>query len=181
MCKLINKIKMQKVLFGIFFPLTLVFVFPSLLKSQENRQLTQEVEDKRAQKRIALVIGNGAYTKAKALPNPPNDAADTAKALKELGFEVISGVNQDKRQMDCFDPRIRRETINVGGIGLFYYAGHGLQVGGENYLVPVDADIPEEDEVVVFGSFDQLCAVKNGNGEKRFEHHHSRTLANRSL
>src|SRR5688500_18199586 len=69
--------------------------------AQNTRELTQESEDKKtSQKRVALVIGNAAYTKAKPLANPSNDAGDMAKALKELGFEVISGVNQNKRQME---------------------------------------------------------------------------------
>lgn len=113
------------------------------VKAQKNRQLVQE-EGK--EKRIALIIGNGAYQKAKALPNPPNDAADMAKTLKDLGFEVLSGVNQNKRQMETLIREFGAKLSN-GGVGLFYYAGHGIQVSGENYLIPVDADIPEEDEV----------------------------------
>jgi hypothetical protein len=112
--------------------------------SAQNRQLEQE--NNNTQKRIALVIGNGAYTKAKALPNPANDAADMAQALKDLGFEVLSGTNLNKRQMENLIREFGAKLAN-GGTGLFYYAGHGIQVGGENYLVPVEADIPEEDEV----------------------------------
>lgn len=97
-------------------------------------------------KRIALVIGNSAYTKANPLPNPNNDAIDMTKALKEVGFEVLSGVDLNKRQMETLIREFGTKLAN-GGVGLFYYAGHGVQVNGENYLVPVDADIPEEDEV----------------------------------
>ncbi|MBK8150061.1 MAG: caspase family protein [Acidobacteria bacterium] len=84
---------------------------------------------------------------AKALPNPTNDATDMAAALSALGFEVISGVNQSKRQMETLIRDFGTKLSAAGGTGLFYYAGHGIQVGGENYLVPVEADIPEEDEV----------------------------------
>ncbi len=122
--------------------------FNSLVFAQKDRQLTQEDDDKKSsQKRIALVIGNGAYTKAKSLPNPPNDAADMAKALGDLGFEVLLGVNQNKRQIETLIRDFGAKLANSGGTGLFYYAGHGIQVGGENYIVPIDADIPEEDEV----------------------------------
>lgn len=135
-----------------FFTVWMFFAFSFSIfvsfdvRAQDNRQLLQENE-KRAQKRIALVIGNGAYTKTKALPNPPNDAADMAKTLKDLGFEVILGVNQDKRQMESLIREFGSKLEADGSIGLFYYAGHGVQVSGENYLVPVDADIPAEDEV----------------------------------
>jgi uncharacterized caspase-like protein len=124
-------------------------IFSAAIFAQKTRELTQEDEDskKASQKRIALVIGNGAYTKAKPLPNPPNDAADMAQTLRDLGFEVISGVNQTKRQTETLIRDFGTKLANSGGIGLFYYAGHGLQVNGENYLVPVDADIPEADEV----------------------------------
>lgn len=132
-------------LFSIFTVLVLTFSPMMTLKAQ-NRQLTRENETKLTQKRIALVIGNGTYTKAKPLPNPPNDAADMAKSLKDLGFEVLSGVNQNKRQMEALIREFGAK-LSSGGTGLFYYAGHGIQVGGENYLVPVDADIPDEDEV----------------------------------
>ena len=116
------------------------------LMAQTNRQLEREKSNAPTEKRIALVIGNGAYTKAKPLPNPSNDAADMTATLKILGFEVLSGVNLDKRAMENLIRDFGNKLAN-GGIGLFYYAGHGIQVGGENYLVPVDADIPEEDEV----------------------------------
>jgi formylglycine-generating enzyme required for sulfatase activity len=96
--------------------------------------------------RIALVIGNGAYLKAKPLANPPHDAADMAQALKDVGFEVFSGVNQNKRQMESLIREFGAKLAS-GSTGLFYYAGHGLQVDGSNYLVPVEAEIPEEDEV----------------------------------
>ena len=125
-------------------------IFNSAIFAQKTRELTQEEErdDKNlSQKRVALVIGNGAYTKAKPLPNPPNDASDMAQTLKDLGFEVISGVDQTKRQTETLIREFGTKLANSGGTGLFYYAGHGIQVGGENYLVPVDADIPEEDEV----------------------------------
>jgi uncharacterized caspase-like protein len=96
-------------------------------------------------KRLALVIGNGAY-KDVPLSNPPNDAADMAKALQASGFTVIRRENATLRDMhlalrEFGDKLGRRDT------GLFYFAGHGMQVRGHNYLLPVDADIAREDEV----------------------------------
>lgn len=95
--------------------------------------------------RLALVIGNGAYRDA-ALPNPVNDAADMARALEASGFTVIKRENASLREMHLalreFGDRLGRT-----GTGFFYFAGHGLQVRGRNYLLPVDADIAREDEV----------------------------------
>jgi len=97
-----------------------------------------------AERRVALVIGNGAYKDA-PLKNPVNDAKDMAGALRKLGFEVTLLTNAGMKQMDAavrdFGVRLRQ-----GGAGLFYYAGHGLQVAGENYLVPVDARIQTESD-----------------------------------
>ncbi|MEP6707050.1 MAG: caspase family protein, partial [Pyrinomonadaceae bacterium] len=78
----------------------------------------------------------GAYTNAPRLKNPPNDARDMAATLKALGFEVSSGINVSQRDMK----RLIREfgqKLKAGGNGLFYYAGHGVQSKGRNYLIPV--------------------------------------------
>ena len=93
-----------------------------------------------AENRVALVIGNSAYQHASALANPKNDAADMAAAAERLGFKVIKGLDLDKSGMDR---TIRRfaEALRGATIGMFFYAGHGLQVGGRNYLVPIDAEL----------------------------------------
>ena len=113
--------------------------------AQEARQLTQ-VKPKVSDKRIALVIGNGAYIKAPPLKNPPNDARDMAATLKALGFDVTIGININQR---TFKQLVREFGLKLkaGGSGLFYYAGHGIQTKGRNYLIPVDADIQSEAEV----------------------------------
>lgn len=99
------------------------------------------------ERRVALVIGNGAY-KAGPLKNPPNDARDMAASLKSLGFEVIlrenAGLAQMEQAVDQFWASLKK-----GGVGLFFFAGHGLQVKGVNYLVPVDANIQVEQDVKV--------------------------------
>ena len=95
--------------------------------------------------RLALVIGNGAYRDA-PLPNPVNDAADMAKVLEASGFTVLKRENATLREMHLalreFGDRLGRQAT-----GLFYFAGHGMQVRGRNYLLPVDTDIAREDEV----------------------------------
>lgn len=113
---------------------------------QSNRQLTQGPAQSQtnSQKRLALVIGNGAYQYAGRLANPPNDAMLVAATLRQLGFDVKNGSNLTQREMK---QRIREfgQTLRAnGGVGLFYFAGHGVQAKGHNYLVPVDADIQTE-------------------------------------
>jgi uncharacterized caspase-like protein len=89
-------------------------------------------------KRVALVIGNGAYQFTAPLANPANDAGDMGAVLKRMGFEVIEGRNLDESGMRRTIKRFA-EALTGADVGLFFYAGHGLQVGGHNYLVPVDA------------------------------------------
>lgn len=96
-------------------------------------------------KRLALVIGNAAYPSA-PLKNPVNDARAMARTLKELGFEVVLRENIGQRDMAAV-VRQFGASISPGSTTLFYFAGHGMQVKGRNYLVPVDADIQLEDEV----------------------------------
>ena len=91
-------------------------------------------------KRVALVIGNSAYQYTAALTNPANDAEDMANTLAALGFDVIKGVDLDMSGMDGA-VRSFAEKLKGAKTGLFFYAGHGLQVSGHNHLVPVDAKI----------------------------------------
>jgi tetratricopeptide (TPR) repeat protein len=91
-------------------------------------------------KRVALVIGNGAYENANNLPNPTRDSAAIATALKGLGFEVMSGENLNNASMQGLLQDFA-EKATQADVALFYYAGHGMQVGDKNYLVPVDAKL----------------------------------------
>ena len=91
-----------------------------------------------SEQRIALVIGNSQYQNAPALANPVNDAKDMAATLSKLGFDVIVGTDLSKIQMEQII-RDFAEKLTDADAGLFFYAGHGFQVGSENYLVPVDA------------------------------------------
>lgn len=93
-----------------------------------------------AENRVALVIGNSAYTHASVLANPKNDAVDIAAAAEKLGFTVIKGLDLDKSGMERTMRRFA-EALKGATIGMFFYAGHGLQVNGRNYLVPIDAEL----------------------------------------
>ncbi|WP_338690936.1 caspase family protein [Bradyrhizobium sp. 26S5] len=90
-------------------------------------------------RRVALVIGNGAYGHVKALPNPPNDARAIAKSLREIGFTVSEGLDLDRDAMQKTIHDFLREAAR-SQIAVVYYAGHGVQVDGRNYLVPVDIE-----------------------------------------
>jgi len=95
--------------------------------------------------RTALIIGNSHY-EIGALKNPQHDAQDIAEALKQQGFTVTLQLDGTQEQMEAAISEFGR-TLYQGGVGLFYYAGHGVQVDGENYLVPVRARIDSESDV----------------------------------
>jgi hypothetical protein len=99
--------------------------------------------DRSSQQRLALVIGNGAYP-SKPLRNPPNDAIAVAKALRDLGFSVTSGIDKSQSEMEQMIRDFGEQLRSNCGVGLFYYAGHGVQIAGRNYLIPINADIQIE-------------------------------------
>ena len=99
-------------------------------------------ETGRLDKRVALVIGNAAYAVGR-LNNPILDARAMAESLRTLGFEVLARENLTYRDMRRAVAEFG-ERVTAGGVGLFYYSGHGVQVSGKNFLVPVDADIKNE-------------------------------------
>lgn len=101
-----------------------------------------------AQERFALVVGNGSYATGK-LANPRNDAEAIAKALVDVGFNVMTvlDANHDTLRAAIFD--FGRKLRGGDGVGLFYFAGHGVQVDGENYLIPVGSDIKDISEVAL--------------------------------
>lgn len=97
------------------------------------------------EKRTALVIGNGTYEKG-ALRNPVNDSRAITQELRKVGFQVISIENADQaRMMSAIDEFGR--AIKQGGVAMFFYAGHGMQYSGENYLIPVKSDLKSESEL----------------------------------
>src|SRR5215218_10305196 len=99
-----------------------------------------------AARRVALVIGNSSYTNVPTLPNPRNDAEDIAVALRNLGFDVVDGRDLDRRGMA---DAVRRFSRKLPGsdIALFFYAGHGVQIGGNNYLLPTDVRVETTSDV----------------------------------
>ena len=141
----------------------LVFVLLTFsVASQTNRQLVQE--NSTAEQRFALIIGNAVY-ETSPLKNPVNDARAMAQTLTALGFQVILKENVNQVEMKRA-VREFGEKIKNGGIGLFYFAGHGVQVKGQNYLVPIGATITKEEEVEYEGVdvgfvMAQMDAAKN--------------------
>lgn len=93
--------------------------------------------------KVALVIGNGNYAHAGVLPNATNDATDVANRLIQMGFTVYGGLDMDRAQtlraLDDFSGALGPDTL-----ALFYYAGHGVQIGAENYLIPIDTRAADE-------------------------------------
>ena len=103
-------------------------------------------DDTFAQNRIALVIGNGAYVNVKQLPNPPNDAADISQSLERLGFDVTSVT-------DATLDSLRHALIDFGraardaDMAVLFFAGHGMEIMGENWLLPIDAELKNDVDV----------------------------------
>lgn len=100
------------------------------------------------QARTALVIGNSSYPNA-PLANPKNDAADVATALREAGFEVDLRLDADRSSMQAAIGAFSQRLKNKGGVGLFYFAGHGTQIAGENYLLAIDSRFGDATELKV--------------------------------
>jgi len=117
----------------------LMFLFLFILTSQFFSQAATE-------QRVALVIGNSAY-KTGPLRNPINDAVAMSDTLKKLGFNVTLIKNAQHQDMDEAIRDFGNQLKRTRGVGLFYYAGHGMQIGGVNYLLPVNARIEKESDV----------------------------------
>src|SRR5438445_12054692 len=99
-----------------------------------------------ADRRVAFVVGNGTYKNVSPLPNPPVDARAMAGVLRNVGFEVVEGTNLTRDKMT---ERLLEFGKKAQGadVAVFFYAGHGIAIGGTNYLLPVDADIKSEMDV----------------------------------
>ncbi len=99
-----------------------------------------------ATKRVALVIGNADYVQVGALDNPARDARAMGDVLRNVGFDVVQGIDLDRSGMqDAL--RVFAGKLESAEVALFYYAGHGIQVDGENYLIPIDAAIENETDL----------------------------------
>ena len=112
---------------------------PGLVVQPEGREATQE-------KRVALVVGNSEYEKLRDLPNAVNDATDIAAALERLGFRVTKLPNASKAQFELALSDLVQETENAD-IAVVFYAGHGMEMYRENYVIPVDAQFDMDTQV----------------------------------
>ena len=130
---------MRRLLRGLRFT---AIVAVAVMAGAEHAQAQGQDQDQ-DQRRVALVIGNSDYDHAPALANPVNDAADVSARLTALGFEVIDGYDLDFGSMQAAVRDFAR-ALDGADIGLYFYAGHGLQVDGRNYMVPVDAALADE-------------------------------------
>ena len=103
--------------------------------------------------RVAFVVGNGAYKFVQPLPNPTVDAKSMATLLRNAGFEVVEGTDLGREGMTS---RLREFATKSQGadVAVFYYAGHGISVNGKNYLIPVDADLKSEMDVMFGAAID---------------------------
>ncbi len=146
-----------------------------------------------AEKRVALVIGNSNYTNVQKLPNPTRDASAIAALLKDAGFDVVEA------EMNLTNVAMRRAVRKFtaiarnANIGVVYYAGHGIEVGGVNYLIPIDAqlgsDVDVEDETLSLDRIAKMLEPVNrlrliildACRENPFVRSMSRTVATRSI
>ncbi len=146
----------------------LLFAGAALAQRESGQYGAQVGAQHGGQRRVALVIGNDAY-ESSPLVNSVNDARAMATALREAGFVVLLHTDVDLRQFHLalreFGERLK--TAGSGAAGLFYYAGHGVQIKGRNFLVPVRSQIAHEDEVA-FAALDAQAVVEKmdtaGNG-----------------
>ena len=124
---------------------------PSQGNQSEQRAIRPVAQTTSSEYRQALVIGNSDYDYAGVLRNPINDAQAISNALGELGFKVRTVIDADKRGMEQAIRSFGKQLRDRKGVGLFYYAGHGMQLDGENYLLPVNINPDTEDDVLYDG------------------------------
>lgn len=119
-----------------------------------------------AAKRIALVVGNSQYVSARPLANPQNDARLMADALASVGFALVGGGAQLNLDEDKFRHIVKEfgNQLAAGDVAIFYYAGHGIEVDGSNYLVPIDADATKEADVDFMLNIDLVLRQMAGAG-----------------
>ena len=127
--------------------IALVLSHGAAVTAQSMRGLNvSTLAEMKAEPRVALVMGNSAYEQA-PVPSAAEDAYDMTRSLKWLGFDVILRLDSDKAAMSKALGEFGRRLQDKGGVGLFYFSGHALQVGEENYLLPIGSDIAEEGDV----------------------------------
>jgi uncharacterized caspase-like protein len=126
------------------FPMRYFTIFLSLICTLFAADAARD--SAKADKRVAFVVGNGAYKNVAALPNPPIDAKAMAGVLRNVGFDVVEGTNLTR---DAMTERLLEFGKKAQGadVAVFFYAGHGISINNTNYLLPVDADIKSEMDV----------------------------------
>jgi hypothetical protein len=123
-------------------------------------------DEARADRRVAFVVGNGAYRSVEPLPNPSVDARAMAGLLRNAGFEVVEGTDLGR---DAMTARLRDFALRTQGadVALFFYAGHGIAVNGKNYLIPVDADLKSELDVKFGAAIDVDVTLDQTMGDAK--------------
>jgi uncharacterized caspase-like protein len=130
-----------------FFVFFCLLISLNVFSAQRNLSLDNKfLKTSGASKKVALIIGNSNYKDAARLKNPVNDATAMSNALNKLGFEVAELTDATQKEMNRAISQFGRR-LNGDTVGFFFYAGHGLQVKGKNYLVPIDALIDSEASV----------------------------------
>ena len=119
-----------------------------------------------AERRVALVIGNGSYKNVPQLPNPPKDAVAISAMLRNLGFEVLTGTNLNR---DGMGERLSKfaAAAEDADVALFFYAGHGMSLDGKNYLLPIDANLKSEIDVKLGGPIDVEVMLQQTMGNAK--------------
>ena len=116
--------------------------------------------------RVALVVGNSTYAHIGRLPNPDNDARDISAALRRLGFEVTTELDTDRVELTAALRAFTRRSAGAD-VSLVFYAGHGIEMDGVNYLVPVDARLERDVD----------AALRDGDGRRPAGVDHGRGVA----
>lgn len=156
------------------------------------RPSTQAVPDP-SLRRVALVIGNARYTNAPVLTNPPSDAASVSAALREAGFQTVTVKTDLSQQATLIALREFASLADAADWAVVYYAGHGIEFGGNNYLIPVDARLQSDRDIDLEGvDLGKVMAAVEGAKRLRliildacrdnpFANQMRRTMASRSL
>lgn len=161
-----NNLASRVITFSVLFSIALSLL-PLSANAQSaepppSRQLVMKEKTLGELPRFALVIGNAKYENISQLKNSNADAVDMAAALRLLGFDVLEGVDQNRKQMEKLIQEFGDKLYRNKGIGVFFYAGHGVQSNNNNFLIPINADIPNENDI-------EYEAVNLGRLLKRFD------------
>ena len=136
----------KKVIVVFLLSICFIFVTTSTIIAESDRAFKKRYKKSSSNYKSALIIGNSNY-RVSPLKNPANDATDIAGTLRSVDFNVVLLVDADRREMGQAIRSFGKRLMSKKGIGLFFFAGHGMQVGGKNYLIPVSSNIQSEDEV----------------------------------